>query len=424
MRSIFASLISIFFLSSVAHSQSLNLSPDAPKPGAVAPALNFNHLLQTPADRKIDLPSLRGKAVVLEFWATWCAPCVAEIPVLNDLVASTDPSQVQVISVDDEDPALVETFLKKKPISGWIGLDTTSKIFDSYGVIARPATIIVGPDGRIVSNSTPITQLTGELLLKVAHGESVTLPTGPDPKGDVIAQKIMADQMANKSSSDNSVEPLYSITLTPGDKITENGSVNTHIMMLGPGRTNITNGSLASLISGGEGVSETRVVLSKDLPNLVYNLQINAPTSDSKQLTQAVELAIINGAQVRIEHTTTLQDAYVLTAKAGTQAKFDQSQSYGAALYSKKEQALRCLHATADQIATALEKALGKPVVNESALTGNLMRNFKFPPNDPAAANAALADLGLVLTPAQRPVEMINVSPLAATSTPAATGKP
>jgi uncharacterized protein (TIGR03435 family) len=245
----------------------------------------------------------------------------------------------------------------------------------------------------------------------------VTFPTGPDPKGDVIAQKIMADEMASKSNSDSaddSVEPLFSITLTSGDKIVEGAKVDTHTMMLGPGRTNITNGTLATLLSSGEGISETRISLSKDLPKLVYNLQINAPTSDNKQLAQAVELAVANGAHVRIEHATTLQDAFALTAKPTTQAKFDQGQAYGVALYSKKEQTMRCLHATADQIATALEKALGKPVVNESGLTGNLMLNFKFPPNDPAAANAALANLGMILTPAQRPVEMINVTPLPA----------
>jgi hypothetical protein len=119
-------------------------------------------------------------------------------------------------------------------------------------------------------------------------------------------------------------------------------------------------------------------------------------------------LAIANGAQVRIEHITNLQDAYVLTAKPGAQAKFQQETSYGAALYSKKEHALRCLHASTDQISTALEKALGKPVVNESAITGKLMQTFKFAPTD----------VGLELAPAQRQVEMINVTPLPPSAMP------
>ena len=420
MKYLCAILLSIFLAATTTNSQSLNLGPDAPKAGVVAPALNFNHLLQVPAGSKADWPSLHGKTVVLEFWATWCAPCVAEIPVLNSLVASLDPKKVQIISVDDEDPALVENFLKKKPISGWIGLDTSSSIFDRFGVAARPATIIIGPDGHIVSNITPLTQLTPKQLLKIARNEKVTFKNGPDPKADTIYQKIVADAMGDKSDGENSVEPLFSITLTPGDKSVDGKEATSHIMMLGPGRTNITNGSLASLISGGEGVSETRIVLSKDLPDVLYNLQINAPTSNSKQLAQAVELAIANGAQVRIEHVTTLEDAYVLTAKPEAQGKFQQDNSYGAALYSKKEQVMRCLHATTDQMATALEKALGKPVVNESGITGKLMQNFKFPQNDLAAANAALADVGLVLAPAQRQVEMINVAPLPATPAPTA----
>jgi thiol-disulfide isomerase/thioredoxin len=416
LKSLCAILLSTLF--AVTASSQVNLSSDAPKKGAVAPALNFDHLLGAPAGTKTDLPSLHGKVVVLEFWATWCAPCVAEIPILNSLVASADPNKVQFISVDDEAPTIVEPFLKKKPISGWIGLDTSSAIMDRYGVIARPATIIIGPDGRIISNTTPITQLTSDQLLKLARNEKVTFNTGPDPKGDAVYKTIEAQEMGNKGNSTSDVEPLYSITLTPGDPIVEGKDFGTHTMMLGPGKINITNGTLSTLLSSGESLSETRIVLSKDLPKVAYNLQINTPGADIKQQSQAVELAISTGAHVRIEHVTALQDAYVLTAKPGVQEKFQQVDSNGIALYSKKEHALRCIYATADQIATALEKALGKPVVNESALTGKLMQNFKFIPNDLDAANAAFAELGLVLAPAQRQIETVNVTPLSQAAAP------
>jgi len=55
---------------SAAEAQLPDLNPNAPKPGTPAPELSFTQLLQAPADAKADWPSLRGKVVVLEFWAT------------------------------------------------------------------------------------------------------------------------------------------------------------------------------------------------------------------------------------------------------------------------------------------------------------------------------------------------------------------
>ena len=73
-----------------------------PAVGQPAPLLTFTQLYGAPEGTKTDWPSLKGKVVVLEFWATWCAPCIAEIPHLNEFATSLAASNVQFISVDDE----------------------------------------------------------------------------------------------------------------------------------------------------------------------------------------------------------------------------------------------------------------------------------------------------------------------------------
>ena len=86
--------------------------------------------------------------MVLEFWATWCAPCIGEITAINNLVKSVDPSKVQFISITDEDAKSVENFLTKKHISGWVGIDSSSKTFERYGVASRPVTIVIDPGAK------------------------------------------------------------------------------------------------------------------------------------------------------------------------------------------------------------------------------------------------------------------------------------
>src|SRR5271156_1919427 len=85
-----------------------------PAKGTPAPPLTTIKLLQAPTGARTDWNSLRGKVVVLEFWAPWCAPCIASLPHLNQLVEALDPARFQFISIDDEDPKVVQTFLAKK----------------------------------------------------------------------------------------------------------------------------------------------------------------------------------------------------------------------------------------------------------------------------------------------------------------------
>ena len=108
---------------------------------------------------------LKGKTVILEFWATWCGPCVASIPHLNQLQASL-ALRSSFSSLSMTKTPVVEAFLQKKMVS-WVGLDTSGSTFKAFGVNSRPSTIVVDKNGRIASVTTA-DQITRDTLLALA----------------------------------------------------------------------------------------------------------------------------------------------------------------------------------------------------------------------------------------------------------------
>src|SRR6478672_11497691 len=85
-------------------------SPKAPTIGQAAPPLAVA-LLQAPADTKADWSALKGKVTVLEFWATWCGPCVGAISHMNELAEAFKDRPVQFIAITDEKEATIKEFL-------------------------------------------------------------------------------------------------------------------------------------------------------------------------------------------------------------------------------------------------------------------------------------------------------------------------
>ncbi len=99
------------------------------------------------ADRKVSLHDLRGKIVVLNFWATWCPPCVEEMP---SLVKMQDElkSRVVVLAVSvDEDERSYHSFLKKNNVDLLTVRDPQQKSNELYGTFKFPETYIIDEKG-------------------------------------------------------------------------------------------------------------------------------------------------------------------------------------------------------------------------------------------------------------------------------------
>ena len=136
----------------MAHGEMKNLTVDAqPTPEPSTPFTDA-------AGKSHTLAEFKGKAVVVNLWATWCAPCVEEMPTLAKLETATQGQPVVIlpVSVDrDEDRANAETFLAKSPPLPFYNTQQLALAYAFNPPVAdMPTTLLIDASGRVRARVT------------------------------------------------------------------------------------------------------------------------------------------------------------------------------------------------------------------------------------------------------------------------------
>lgn len=107
--------------------------------------------LQGPAGEPQRLLDHRGKPIILNFWATWCPPCRAEMPSMQRAHETVTDEGISVIAVNvGEDAETIARFLSKTDVDFPIPMDLDSEVVQSYPVKGLPTTFVIDPEGRLV----------------------------------------------------------------------------------------------------------------------------------------------------------------------------------------------------------------------------------------------------------------------------------
>jgi thiol-disulfide isomerase/thioredoxin len=117
--------------------------------GTVAPAFKAVSL----DGKAYSLDSLRGKPVLLDFWASWCGPCIQSMPTLEKLRRSYESQGLVVLAVDvGETRETVEKFLKSKQVAYPVIMGNESGMPEAYSVTVYPTFVFIGADGKIAAH--------------------------------------------------------------------------------------------------------------------------------------------------------------------------------------------------------------------------------------------------------------------------------
>ncbi len=127
-------------------------APPPPSSSAKAPGYQLTML----NGQTVNLAAYRGKkAVVLDFWATWCGPCKQSMPVVSQVANAYRARGVEFFAVNmAEDAGQVQSFVQKQGLSIPVALDPTGQLAASFGVSGIPHLVIIGKDGTVKGTHT------------------------------------------------------------------------------------------------------------------------------------------------------------------------------------------------------------------------------------------------------------------------------
>lgn len=407
-----ASRLSLFAIALLGWLPVLAHAQTPPGPGAKAPPITIDALTNAPDSAQVNWEALSSGTTVIEFWGTWCAPCVAAIPHLNELHDEFAPKGVNFLSVTYEAPEITNNFQQRMKLNTWIGHDMDRSMVKDYGVRAWPTTFIVR-DGTIVARTHP-SQLTKERLAAIVAGDA-------DPNA---AQEQQPDNDRRRLGPDG--RPILSGGVTPGidpySPIEDQPAVQVIVRPAGDesftGFSGIAltalGADITAIVQRTHNLNAYAVELDPALAGQKFDAIYRVPRDQYDALMPAIQELILAGLGVRLETETREIDAYELRiADTGLKLQ-DSGMDRQLGISSQTTGTSTTITSASGKMATVagfISSTVGAPVLNRTEHEGYLFLDLELPADIDKLRETLLDKAGLILVHTKHEIEFTTIKP-------------
>ena len=151
------------------------------KAGDLFPDYVIRNIINAPV-KQLDVISENKKVLILNFWGTWCAPCLPEMDSLAKLQAKN--KGIQIIGISNEDTDRLKKYLKRKPSSLWLASDTGYHLYKTFAFNYVGQSAIINTQGRIVA-LVRTDSINQQLISKLLRNENITSSAETGNKRDL-----------------------------------------------------------------------------------------------------------------------------------------------------------------------------------------------------------------------------------------------
>ncbi len=369
------------------------------KNGANVPDMQFSTLLNAPVN-SISLKQLKGKIVLIEFWATWCGSCLVAMPHLKTLQAKY-PKTLQVIAVTDETEKRAGLYIKAKPANFWFAVDTGRKVAEVFPHQLIPHSILIGEDGKLIAATDP-EAITEKVMDSLISKQQVHLPEKKDnlvSHDALIKQSFSAtDSVQYRFMMQPEIKGGPGLSTTWMDNKTFSGRRLTCINLPLTTLYMLANGSF----SYGRTIDETKS--DKNAP--VYCLDLIVKSGID--LLPALQKELAKRFDLQAKVTPMIKDVQVLRITDPAKFQTITRNSSGIRTYYSRHGEIDQAAITMADFADFLENyGIGKLVVDETGSKDKFDIKFSYQPENPRSLLDILSGMGLGLNIDQRPVNML-----------------
>lgn len=371
------------------------------KNGDTVPDIQFTTILNAPI-KDIKLSQLKGKVVLIEFWATWCGACLEAMPHLKEL-QNEYANQLQVIAVTDESEKRIGQYLNSRPSNLWMAVDTGGAISKLFPHQLIPHTVLISTDRKLIANTNP-EAITGLVIDSILNKKDVQLAEKRDiqvSSEEELINSIFAasDTIKNRFMMQPEIKGAGGFSTTyltdsawHGKRIT---TINCNMSALY--RIAYENFPYTRMID--------KTLPHDDLPRYCLDIIV-----DRKQdLLPKMKSELSKRFYLQASVDQQIKEVNVL--KIADPKKFKQipMNRSGVRTYYSRHGEIDQQAITMKEFADYLETfGNGKLlVVDETHATGKFDIKFSFQPENPMSLLNILSDMGLILEKQERKIDML-----------------